>query len=120
MAEDQVRALEHVYLQAGPDNAGHIAAANVSIAGAVATGACDAEYGAFKAGVDALASIGIPTIVAAGNAGAVDGLGAPACVSTAVAVGASDRADRLAAFSNRSYISASLSASPGAQSPSCS
>ena len=99
---DQVRALEHVYLSAGPDNAAHIAAVNVSLAGALMPGACDTEYGAFKDAVDTLGAIGIPTIVAAGNTGVAGQIAAPACVSTAVAVGASDRTDHVASFSNRS------------------
>jgi subtilisin family serine protease len=51
--------------------------------------------------VDQLASIGIATVVSSGNDGRSDGVGAPACVSTAVAVGASTKSDELATFSNR-------------------
>jgi subtilisin family serine protease len=98
---DQVRALEHVFLSAGQGNAARIASVNLSVAGPPAPATCDAEYAAVKDAVDQLASIGIPTVVSAGNDGRSDAVGAPACVSTAIAVGASTKNDELAMFSNR-------------------
>ena len=51
-----------------------------------------------------LRAAGIATIVAAGNE-ALDGeIGAPACLSNAVAVGATNKADHLASYSNHSSL----------------
>ncbi len=44
---------------------------------------------AFKDAADNLRAVGIPTVVAAGNNGATNMIGEPACVSTVVSVGAS-------------------------------
>jgi subtilisin family serine protease len=98
---DQVRALEHVFLSAGPGNAARIAAVNLSVAGQALSTTCDGLYASLKNAVDQLASIGIATVVAAGNDGRADAVGSPACVSSAIAVGATTKDDRLASFSNR-------------------
>lgn len=63
---------------------------------------CDRADAARKAIIDNLRSAGIATVAAAGNEGAPDGLSAPACVSSAVSVGAVTALDRVAAFSNSS------------------
>lgn len=106
---DQIAGLEHVLEMAGPDNAGRIAAANLSLSGELFPSTCDAAEGmpAFKDAVDNLRAIGIPTIVASGNDGQVHAIGAPACVSTAVSVGASlGTFDALYGDSNRaSFLS---------------
>lgn len=106
---DQVAGLEHVLDMAGPANAGHIAAANLSLSGSIFTSNCDGAEGmpAFKDAVDNLRAIGIPTVVASGNNGAIDAIGEPACVSTAVSVGASfGDADVISGISNRaSFLS---------------
>ncbi|WP_200388430.1 S8 family serine peptidase [Thiocapsa imhoffii] len=62
-----------------------IAAANLSLGGGRYTSHCDQDP--HKEVIDALRERGIATIVASGNAGYVNALGAPACVSTAVSVG---------------------------------
>lgn len=98
---DQVRALEHVFEAAGPGNAARVASVNLSVSGYPEQTACDGHYAALKDAIDQLASIGIATVVAAGNNGLPDAIGAPACVSSAVAVGATTKADVMAAFSNR-------------------
>src|SRR5690606_15660461 len=62
-------------------------------------------------------SIGIPTIVAAGNAFATTGVGAPACISTAVSVSATSKADTSAPYANRAPSLGSLAAPGGGGSP---
>lgn len=118
---DQIRALEHVYVTAGAANAARIAAVNLSVAGAPTGAACDGMYTALKSAIDQLASIGVATVVAAGNDGRADAIGVPACVSSAVAIGASTKADGVAGFSNRAAFldlvapgDAIVSAVPGA------
>ncbi|MFE3452233.1 S8 family serine peptidase [Nonomuraea sp. NPDC059194] len=78
-----------------------IAALNLSLGGRLSDTTCDSteEGQVFKAKIDDLLSKGIATVVAAGNE-YFAGTSFPACVSSAVAVGASDNGDRIADFSN--------------------
>lgn len=95
---DQISGLEQVLdLDSGGTT---IDAANVSISNAANNGtACDADTR--KAAIDDLLAAGIATVIAAGNSGHPNGVGAPGCISTAVTVGATDDADAVADFSNR-------------------
>ncbi|MFQ5578265.1 MAG: S8 family serine peptidase, partial [Anaerolineae bacterium] len=77
-----------------------IAAVNMSLGGGKYTAVCDAGEPVRKVAMDLLRSVGIATIVATGNDGYTDGMGAPACISTAVSVGATDDDDNVADFSN--------------------
>ncbi|MGR6914909.1 S8 family peptidase [[Actinomadura] parvosata] len=79
-----------------------VAAVNMSLGGMLYDQSCDAtEEGAiFKEKIDALLAKGIATVVAAGNE-YYEGTAHPACVSTAVAVGANDNSDTIAEWSNR-------------------
>ena len=54
----------------------------------------------FKPVIDNLRSIGVATVAAAGNSGSPFSLLAPACVSSAVSVGATTKTDDVAWFSN--------------------
>ncbi|MGZ4797942.1 MAG: S8 family serine peptidase [Acidimicrobiia bacterium] len=76
----------------------HIAAVNMSLGGGPRTGPCDDDP--VKPAIDDLRAAGIATLIASGNEGATDGIDAPACISSAVAVGAVDDGDVYAPFSN--------------------
>ena len=81
-----------------------IASVNLSVStGDVYSGTCDGspDGAAFRQIFDQLAARGIFTVVASGNNGATNAFGFPACVSSAVSVGASDLDDELADFGNR-------------------
>jgi subtilisin len=98
---DLIAALEEVYETlrfAWP-----IAAVNLSLGGPLWTSqaACDANNAAYKAVIDNLRSVGIATVAAAGNDGALDAIAEPACISSAVSVGATNDDDVVASFSNR-------------------
>ncbi|MER6946990.1 S8 family serine peptidase [Nonomuraea sp. NPDC000554] len=95
-------AMDHIAGLAGTQP---IAAVNLSLGGMPSEGYCDdTEEGlAFKPKIDDLLSKGVATVVAAGNE-YVDGASFPACVSSAVAVGANDGDDRIADFSNRGAV----------------
>ncbi|MFI7639552.1 S8 family peptidase [Nonomuraea sp. NPDC049400] len=82
-----------------------IAAVNLSLGGELSETDCDAsEEGAiFKPKIDALLAKGIATVVAAGNE-YFEGASYPACISSAVAVGANDNNDAIADFSNRGAV----------------
>ncbi|MGP3911314.1 S8 family peptidase [Nonomuraea sp. 10N515B] len=98
---DQKLALEYVARVVRTHN---IAAVNMSLGGGGPyTTACDGNpsAAAVKPDFDTLVGLGVAPVVAAGNNGSANGVSAPACISTAVAVGATDDADGLASFTNR-------------------
>ena len=94
-SSDILAALEHLYILSWDYR---IAAINLSLGSNLPSAACDDEP--YKAIVDNLRAVGIATVVASGNAGATSALASPACVSSAVSVGSTTKADRLSAFSN--------------------
>ncbi|MEV0594046.1 S8 family peptidase [Nonomuraea cavernae] len=93
-------AMEHVAGLSQP-----IAAVNLSLGGMPAETSCDdsEEAQAFKPAIDSLLAKGIATVVAAGNE-YFEGASFPACISSAVAVGANDDGDEIAGFSNRGAL----------------
>lgn len=98
---DQIRALERVLVLAGPGNVNQVASVNMSLGGNPVTSPCDTTQAARKAAIDNLLSIGIATAIASGNNGSTSGVSAPACISTAIAVGSSTKADGMSSFGNR-------------------
>jgi subtilisin len=96
-SSDQIAALEHVYAL---KDAYSIASVNMSLGGGAYTSNCDALSPAFKAAVDNLRSVGIATVVASGNSGYLNATGFPACISSVLSVGATDKSDQVAAYSN--------------------
>jgi subtilisin family serine protease len=78
----------------------NIAAVNMSLGGGQYHEACDAEPE--KPLIDNLYAAGIATVISSGNDGFIDAIGGPACISSAVSVGATDKADWVADFSNSS------------------
>jgi len=69
----------------------NVAAVNMSF-GSNATwsseSSCDASNGSYKVAFDALRALGIASVAAAGNGSVTTGISAPACVSSAISVGA--------------------------------
>jgi subtilisin family serine protease len=100
-ASDQIRALEQVLAWRTTFS---IAAVNMSIGTKDQTFAsvadCDASNGSTKAAIDNLRSVGIATIISAGNNGDSAGLSAPGCISSAISVGATDKNDNVWSSSN--------------------
>lgn len=71
--------------------------------GAMFAGACDnttAYNMAGAAAVNTLRGMGVITFASSGNRASGVGMGSPACLSSVVAVGATDNADNVATFSN--------------------
>ena len=61
----------------------------MSLGGSTAySSACDIDYSGTKAAIDNLRSVGIATIIAAGNNGWKTAISGPGCISTAISVGA--------------------------------
>lgn len=79
-----------------------IAAANMSLGGGGETSisACDSNNASTKSIIDQLRSVGIATVIAAGNSGTSAAIDGPGCISTAITVGASSDSDGIASFSN--------------------
>lgn len=98
-SSDQILALDWVRGQAAAHPTWNLVASNMSLGGGMETAACDSD--SRKAAIDANLTAGIATVVAAGNDGYLDAVGAPGCISSAFTVGATDDADALAGFSNR-------------------
>lgn len=63
--------------------------------------ACDSLVPGATNAINNLASVGIPTIIASGNDGFTGGISFPACISSAVSVGASTKSDGIWPDSNR-------------------
>lgn len=93
---DQISALERVYELRTSFN---IASANMSLGGGMFSSPCDTD--ARKSIIDNLRSVGIATVINAGNSGYTDALAAPACISSAISAGSSnDTSDEVSFFSN--------------------
>ena len=97
---DILAGLERVY---NLRNQHSFASVNVSVGRGTALH-CDLDPA--KPFIDNLRSVGIATVIAAGNGGAVSQLSAPACVSSAVSVGSTEKNDVVSSLSN---VSATLS-----------
>jgi subtilisin family serine protease len=92
---DVMLGLERVYQLRNTFN---IAAANLSLGGLVHTTICDSDPR--KPLIDQLRSVNIATVVASGNDGYGNAIGAPACVSSAISVAATTKTDSVSFFSN--------------------
>lgn len=96
---DQISALERVLTLRTSFN---IAAVNMSLGGGryFDQATCDNSNSSRKAVIDTLRSAGIATVIASGNSGWADSLSAPGCISSAVSVGSTTKADAVSSFSN--------------------
>ncbi len=94
---DLISGLEHVYSQKSNFN---ISAVNMSLGGGNYPQACDDTQTPMKAAIDLLRSVGIATVVASGNDGYTNALSFPACISSAISVGATSKSDSVASYSN--------------------
>jgi len=112
---DYIRALNRVLTLAGPNNVNQIAAVNMSLGGGQYTAHCDQQQSSVKAAIDNLRSIGIATVIASGNNGYTGAISSPACISTAVSVGATSKVTPITvgSFSNEAPFLSLLA--PGVQ-----
>jgi subtilisin len=96
-SSDVIAGLERVYAVAlGGTHT--IASVNMSLGGNLFTSPCNNEP--YKPIIDNLRSIGIATIVASGNSGIPFAITSPACISSAVSVGSTNKDDVVSTFSN--------------------
>lgn len=98
---DQVAALDWLYANSQHPSV-RIAAANISIAGGLYYGNCDLDprMKLIKDSIERLRAIHIATVIATGNDGATNAIGAPACISSAIRVSSTTKNDKVSPFSN--------------------
>jgi subtilisin family serine protease len=92
---DLIKGLERVYELR---HAHSIASVNMSLGGGQYNAYCDTSP--LKGAIDNLRTAGIATVISSGNNGWCGFMGAPACISSAISVGATDDSDAVAGFSN--------------------
>ncbi|HSH59846.1 MAG TPA: S8 family serine peptidase, partial [Acidimicrobiales bacterium] len=95
-SSDQVAGLERVYLLRSVRT---FSSVNMSLGFGQYFSNCDTGQPA-KSAIDNLRSAGIATVISSGNDSYTDSMTAPACISTAVSVGSTTKADAVWSFSN--------------------
>jgi subtilisin family serine protease len=98
---DIIRGLEHVYEQRGNFN---VASVNLSLGGGRYSSVCDGDQPSMTDAIDQLLAANIATVAASGNESYTNSLSSPACISSAISVGATNDSDRVASFSNSAQI----------------
>ncbi|MCU0269237.1 MAG: S8 family serine peptidase [Acidimicrobiales bacterium] len=98
--DDVLDALEYVREELVDEY--QIAAVNLSLGYGEYQDSCDRAESGYTEQIEALAELGIPTVVASGNESLEDAVGSPACVTSAVAVGSVTQRDVVATWSNTS------------------
>ena len=96
---DQLAALEWLF-----DNrvALDLAAVNMSLGGGENASACDGN--SLTTVIGQLRDNGVATVIASGNDGFTNAVSSPGCISDAITVGATTKADEIASFSNSSDL----------------
>lgn len=97
---DQIAALDWLYLNRASLN---LAAINMSLGGGQNFSACDSSDPRTTV-INNLRSAGIATVIASGNNGFSNSVSTPACISTAITVGATTKSDVVASYSNASSL----------------
>jgi subtilisin family serine protease len=101
LSSDLISALQYVF---SLKNTYNIASVNMSLGGGQYLSNCDSTFPSFKTAVDNLRAVGIATVIASGNNGYTNSIGFPACISSAISVGATDKAYMVASFSNSASL----------------
>ena len=96
---DQIAGLDRLAVLRNANPSWNIAAANMSLGGGSFATACDGD--SRKAAIDTLLGLGVATVIASGNSGFLNSVGAPGCISSAFTVGSTTDADAVSSFSNR-------------------
>ena len=94
---DEIKGLERVYELRSTYS---ISSANMSLGGGTYAAHCDQESPGLKSAIDNLRAAGIATVVASGNGGNCGAISFPACISSAISVGATTDSDTVASYSN--------------------
>ncbi len=105
---DQILGLQRVYALR---NTYSIASVNMSLGGGSNTSYCDGA--SQKPAIDALRSAGIATVIASGNNSYTGSISSPGCISSAVSVGSTTKADEVSSYSNSADILSLLAPGSG-------
>lgn len=113
---DQILAMDWLLTNSNTPDWGKLAALNMSLGGGESATTCDAWFPdtstpGLKSYIDDLRALRVATIIASGNESMTDKIAAPACISSAIAVGATTTSyaigyyghtavDQVAVFSN--------------------
>ncbi len=81
-----------------------VVALTMSLGGGLFTDYCDSAFPALTAAINNAADANITVIASSGNDGSMTHISAPACIQNAIGVGATDKSDALAGYSNRNNI----------------
>ena len=92
---DIIAGLERVYALRTAHN---FSSVNLSLGGGLFTSPCDTAP--HRPIIDNLRSVGIATVIAAGNDSSTAGISEPGCISSAISVGATTKTDAVAFYSN--------------------
>jgi subtilisin len=92
---DIIAGLEQVYTLRSQLN---VVSVNLSLGGGLYSANCDSQPETPI--IDNLRSVGIATVIAAGNGGSTSSLSSPGCISTAISVGATTKTDGVTSFTN--------------------
>ena len=85
---DQILAMDWLLTHRGTAGWGTLAALNMSLGGYQYASTCDSDNSALKRYIDTLRGHNVATIIGSGNNGWSDSISSPACISSAIAVGA--------------------------------
>jgi hypothetical protein len=113
---DQISALNHVFANLTLAGGVKVASVNMSLGGGLNSSTCDTDTR--KPAIDNLRGAGVLTAIASGNNGSTTQISTPGCISTAVTVGSTTKADAVSSFSNMSAV-VDLLAPGGASGGSC-
>ena len=100
---DQIRALDYVLANINLVGGVKVASVNMSLGGGLFSGTCD-DSASQKPSIDNLRAAGVATAIAAGNDGSVNQISSPGCISSAITVGSTTKADAVSSFSNMSAV----------------
>lgn len=97
---DQIAALDWLYANRASLN---LASINMSLGGGQNFSSCDSSDPRTTV-INNLRSAGIATVIASGNNGFTNSVSTPACISSAITVGATTKTDAVASYSNASSL----------------
>jgi subtilisin family serine protease len=110
---DVLAALGHIYTL-HTQGTYRIAAINLSIGdNSINPSTCDSRNPAIAQQIALLASVGVPTVIAAGNSSSSAGIAYPACLSNVVVVAATTKNDAIATNYSNNYANTTLLAPGG-------
>lgn len=92
---DHILAMDWLITHRSTPGWGTLAALNMSIGGSQYATNCDSDNTARKSYIDTLRGLNVATIISSGNDGWGDSISSPACISSAIAVGATTTSSAL-------------------------